>query len=168
MKDLARPGRLYYYDGLPAWLVRAPQPSRFKDVRMSLQFADFPLPNGGLLACILRLYDVPDQPFYVHRLFDPGDPGVAEYLDRCEKRRHWIVEIASGGQDPEVFRVASLDGAGFDERLRAARAHDRRLGSKRDGGAALRSFLAVFDAAAKEGGWEKGWKAVRKKFKIKA
>ena len=163
----ARTGELSYYDNLPAWTMRVPQPRRFQGVEMKLDFSAFLLPNGGLLAGVLRLYDIPDQPFYVHRVFDPTDMPVAEYLRTSLEALYWIVEIQSAGQDCDVFRVLSLKDTGFTEGCKRATAHNRRLGQALDGESALEDFLDAFDPAVQEGGWEAGWAAVRKKFKLK-
>ncbi|MFH2203681.1 MAG: hypothetical protein ABIJ96_11235 [Elusimicrobiota bacterium] len=166
--EITRPGHLYYYDGVPAWTVRVAQPSRFKDVRMTLEFGSFLLPTGGLLACILRLYDIPDQPFYVHRVFDLGDETVAKYLRTSLASRHWIVEVRGGGEDRDVFRVAQLTPTDFQARCENILEHNRRLGRRIDGDAALRKFLATFEPAAKENGWEAGWEAVREEHGLSA
>ncbi len=168
MSDFTRPGQLYYYDGLPAWSVRVAQPSRFKDVRLTLEFSAFPLPTGGLLACILSLFDIPDQPFYVHRIFNLDDDTVAKYLRSTVKAPYWVVEVSGGGEDRDVFRVLSLKETDFTAAHKKIAAYNKKLGKNLDGEAALRGFLKTFEPAAKEEGWEAGWAAVRKKFKLKA
>lgn len=161
---ITRPGYLYYVDGVPGWTIRVPQPSRFKDVDTSLEFRLFRLPQGGLLACIFRLYDIPDQPFYVHRVFDLSDPEVRRYLDASKEELQWIVEIKSSGEDRDCVRVIPLGGSGFTEGFDGAVEHNEGLGKKLDGGRALKKFLEVFEPAAREGGWEGGWDAVAAKY----
>lgn len=161
-----RPGYLYYYDGLPAWTVRVPQPSRFRAVETTLEFRPFLLPSGGLLACILRLFDVPSQPFYVHRVFDLSEAEVARYLKRSRETPYWVVEIKGGGQDADVLRIVALARTGFDEGLKAASAHNKRVGRALDGAAALARFLEHFEPASESGGWEAGWEAVAKALRV--
>ncbi len=166
MADLTRPGRLYYYDDVPAWAIRVPQPSRFRDAGITLEFRPFLLPKGGLLACILRLYDIPDQPFYVHRVFDPSDSSVADYLKASLEIPLWVLELHGGGQDPDLTRLVRLKAKTFKRHLTKILRHNKSLGIALAGPAALKEFLNTFDAAAKDDGWEAGWEAVRKKFKL--
>lgn len=161
---ITRPGYLYYYDEVPAWTIRVPQPSRFVKAKMTLEFRCFLLPQGGLLACIYRLYDIPEQPFYVHRVFDASEKEVARYLHASEERLHWLVELKGGGEDKDVFRIVSLKKTGFEESYRRALDYNKRLGRRLKGAAALRDFLEHFEPAAREGGWEAGWGAVGKEF----
>lgn len=165
MKDgVTRPGYLYYFDGVPAWTIRVPQPSRFAAVRMTLEFRSFRLPGGALLACIYRLFDIPDQPFYVHRVFDPSEPEVGRYLEASRERNHWFVELKGGGQDKDVCRIVSLAGTGFEESHRLALARNGELGGRLRGAKTLSVFLETFEPAAKSGGWEVGWDAVATQF----
>ena len=166
MDEIIRPGNLYYYDEFPAWTIRVPQPSRFQDVRLGVSFAAFPLPTACLIACIIRLYDIPDQPFYVHRVFDLTDEGVAEYVERSAAKKHWVLEIRGGGQDADVFRILSLEHSDLRAVLSFGINENKKKGSVLDGEKALKDFLASFEPAAKDGGWEAGWDAVREAFDI--
>ena len=167
MADLrAEPGRLYYYDDVPAWGIRVPQPSRFRDAGITLEFRTFLLPKGGLLACILRLYDIPDQPFYVHRVFDPSDSSVSDYLRRSRDIPLWVLELSGGGEDPDLLRLVRLKAKDFNRNLTRILRHNKNLGKALSGPRALKEFLKAFDAAAKDGGWEAGWDAVHVKFKL--
>lgn len=161
---ITRPGFLYYYDGLPAWTIRVPHPSRFLKVKTSIEFRSFLLPKGGLLACIFRLYDIPDQPFYVHRVFDISETEVSKYLKRSTEAMHWVAELKGGGEDQDVIRILPLEGTNFEEGSREVLNRNKRLGKRLDGASALRKFLDLFEPAAKDGGWEAGWKAVQTKF----
>lgn len=158
--DFTRPGRLYYYDDVPAWAIRVSQPSRFRDAGVTLEFKTFLLPKGGLLACILRLYDIPDQPFYVHRVFDPSDSSVSDYLNRSLETPLWVLELHGGGQDPDLTRLVRLKAKAFKRDLAKILRHNKILGKALNGPSALSGFLKTFDAAAKDGGWEAGWAAV--------
>ncbi len=161
MADFRRPGRLYYYDDVPAWSIRVPQPSRFRNAAISLEFKTFLLPKGGLLACLLRLYDIPEQPFFVHRVFNPGDSSASDYLTRTLDAPLWVLELHGGGQDPDLTRLVRLDAKAFKRNLTKVLRHNKSLGKKLAGAAALSGFLNIFDAAAKDGGWEAGWAAVQ-------
>ena len=157
---ITRPGFLYYYDDVPAWTIRVPHPSRFKKVRTTLEFRRFLLPKGGLLACIFRLYDIPEQPFYVHRVFDISEAEVAKYLKRSAETMVWVVELKGGGEDQDVIRILSLKDTGFREGYREVQASNKKLGKRLDGSASLQRFLELFEPAAKDSGWEAGWEAV--------
>lgn len=159
-----RPGKLYLYDGIPAWNIHVPQPSRFRHVKTTLEFRAFRLPGAGVLACILRLFDVPEQPFYVHRAFDPGDPGVSDYLAKSQESLLWVVELRGSGEDPGCVRLLALKDSGFLECHAEVQKHNRSLGTRLDGAGALKEFLMTFEPASKEGGWEAGWEAVGERF----
>ena len=105
--EFTRPGKLYLYDGFPAWKIRVPQPSRFREVRHTLEFRPFHLPTAGILACVLRLFDIPEQPFFVHRAFDSADPQVAEYLEQSRTSLLWVVELRGSGEDQGCVRLLS-------------------------------------------------------------
>lgn len=161
-----RPGKLYLYDGFPAWKIRVPQPSRFREVRNTLEFRPFYLPTAGILACVLRLFDIPEQPFFVHRAFDSADPQVADYLEQSRQSLLWVVELRGSGEDQGCVRLLPLKETGFSGGLESVAGHNRSLGGKLDGGAALRAFLEVFEPTSKEGGWEAGWEAVGERFAL--
>lgn len=167
MPEITRPGTLYYYDGLPAWTIRVPQPSRFRRVPYTLEFRAFKLAQGALLACIYRLYDIPDQPFYVHRVFDLSDDEVARYLKESEKSGLWVVEFVGGGEDKDCFRIASLKSCGFYEGCQSCLEYNENLGPNLNGPEALKGFLEVFEPAAQSSGWEAGWEAVAKSSELK-
>lgn len=168
MPEITRPGTLYYYDGLPAWTVRVPQPSRFRHAPYTLEFRAFKLAQGALLAGIYRLYDIPDQPFYVHRVFDLSDEEVTRYLQESEKSGFWVVEFVGGGEDKDCFRIASLKSCGFYEGFQDCLEHNKDLGQDLSGPAALQRFLDIFEPASQSSGWEAGWDAVEKSLVLKA
>lgn len=166
-RDVTRPGYLYYIDGVPGWRIRVPQPSRFQGVDISVQLRLFKLPPGCLFAMIFRLYDVPDQPYYVHRVLDVSDLEVEGYLTETLKHLVWIVEIEGTGEDKGCVRAISFRDTRFTRLIREARVFNGELGPAHDGSAALTAFLDVFEPAAKEAGWEAGWAAVDEKFGLK-
>ncbi len=67
---------LHYVDGRPAWRVAVPNPPQFRNVRSEIDFSLFNLKAASLPAYWLRLYDIPHQPYFVHRVLDLGDATV--------------------------------------------------------------------------------------------
>lgn len=114
----------------------------------------------------LELYDIPDQPFYVHRVFDLSEESVARYTDRSLEALYWVIEIRSGGEDHDVVRIVSLRDGGFSAAVQAIRAYNASLGKKLDGACALRKFLETFEPRAQQSGWEAGWDAIRARYKL--
>jgi hypothetical protein len=157
-------GELHYYDECPAWKVVAPAAERFKDVEYRLAFHVFCLPQGALIACWLRLYDIPDQPFFLHRILDVSDARVAEYLERMASSKKLVLLFASSGEQEDFAIDLDLSNSELGEVLRTATEHMQSLAAP-DGRAALEAFLAVFDPALKSrGACDLAWDDVDKAF----
>jgi hypothetical protein len=91
-----------HYDGdRPAWRICIEKPLSFAGVPYRIKCRLFRLPQGALFGLLLNLYDIPDQPYYVHRVFDLSDPAVVRYLSAC----------IQGCFIEGIFEPAGVDGA---------------------------------------------------------
>lgn len=160
---------LFFQDDVPAWRITVPQPTRFKGVRYDIWFQLFTLPNGTLIGCWLRLYDVPDQPYFVHRVLDLGDEVVQQYMDRLRKARKMVLLFESTGELDEGFaQEVEINGPELNKTLREGLERVDALGAV-DEEAALDDFMEVFNAALRErGDVGQAWEAVLERFPLKA
>jgi len=153
---------LEYKDGLPAWRIRVVQPDRFRGVRYVLQTRLFRLPEGALLAVLLKLYDVPEQPYFVHRVMDLTDPEVVRYVEATWRAGRVLAILDSAGQQEGFQRGLELDGDHWRRCFEEGLAHNGRIQS--NGEASLDSFLKVFRPTSQEKGVESAWDEVDKAF----
>jgi hypothetical protein len=156
-----QPARVEYVEGRPAWPVSVVHPSRFRGVEYDLAFELFRLPQGALIACLMRLYDIPESPYFLHRVFDLSFAPVREYLHALVDAGDWTLVLESKGSEPSVTRRMRLDDELLAKLLAHGEAFNARL-AKVEGSKALEQFLSVFEPAAEKNGCEAGWKAVER------
>ena len=133
----------------------------FRGVRYEVQFSFFRLPEGALIACLLKLYDIPESPYFLHRIFDVSFPPVRKYLGEVAKSGGWVLLLQSRGTEEDVTRGLDLETERLTIHLREADRYNSSLKEVK-GLEALEQFLAVFEPEAEKGGCEEGWKAVRR------
>jgi hypothetical protein len=151
---------LHYEDKHPTWKLRTVQPSRFREVRYRLQTRLFLLPEGALLGSLLNLYDIPNQPYFIHRIMDLSDPEVGRYIEACGRRSQVTAIFESQGQEPGFRRKIDLDGPAWLTHLIQGRAHNARIHSRGD--KALEIFLDIFHRVSRERGVEPAWDEVER------
>lgn len=155
---------LFYYDEKPAWRILVPHPARFKRVQYRIRFQLFALPQGILLGWWLRLYDVPDQPYFVHRVVDLGDAVVWDYMRRLAAKKVIVLVFESTGTEAGFAEELAVEGTDLDLILGDGEKRLQAMG-KQDGRAALDAFMAIFNEALPARG-EVGlaWKAVHEQY----
>jgi len=154
------PVDIHYYDDEPAWKVVAADPSRFRGVNYDLEIKLFRMPTGGVVALWLRLYDVPDQPFFLHRVLDPTDETIGPYLRAIKKAGKIVVMFESPGEQEGFAVELPVNPEGVKEVLEGAQSHNEQLGDGAIGDKAVEDFLQVFNPSLKEdksveAAWEK-------------
>jgi hypothetical protein len=154
-----QPAKVEYIDGRPAWPVGVVHPSRFRGADYDVQFCLFRLPQGSLIACLLRLYDIPESPYFLHRVFDVSFPPVREYLHALVDAGEWMLVLESKGSEATVTRRLKVEQEGLAKLLAQGEAFNSRL-PRVEGAKALEQFLALFEPEAEKGGCEAGWRAV--------
>lgn len=155
---------LFYYDNKPAWRISVPHPARFRGVQYRIRFQLFVLPQGVLLGWWLRLYDVPDQPYFVHRVVDLSDQVVRDYMERLADGKSIVLVFESNGTEPGFAEGLSVEATGVEDLLSEG---VKRLAAMpdQDGRAALDAFMTVFnEALPARGDVGAAWKAVVEKF----
>ena len=159
---------LFFQEDLPAWRITVPQPGRFSKASYDIQFRLFTLPSGTLIGCWLRLYDVPDQPYFVHRVLDLGDAVVQKYLRRLLDAKRLMLVFQSTGEADEGFsRRIDIAGDDLGNAIRAGLERVRGLGPVVDE-AALDDFMSVFNAALRaRGDVGRAWAAVQERYPLK-
>jgi hypothetical protein len=155
---------LHYEAGQPAWRISVVQPSRFREVDYELKIRLFLMRQGALFGVLLNLFDVPEQPYFVHRVMDLSDPKILAYLDACVRTGLLVAVFEPKGEDEGFRRELRLDAALWEKELRAGQAHNRRL--RTDGDKALAAFLDVFNPASMTKGVESAWDEVGLKFDL--
>lgn len=149
---------LHYEGGRPAWRITVVQPSRFKEVNYELRARLFRMPQGSLLGVLLNLYDVPDQPYFIHRVMDLSDKEVSKYVRGCVKEGNLVAVFEPKGEDDGFERELTVDIRAWETCLRQGQAHNRKVDV--DGAKALDAFLEVFNAVSREKGVEPAWEEV--------
>lgn len=149
---------LHYQDGRPAWSLRTVQPSRFRDVPYEMHLRLFRMPQGALLGILLNLYDVPDQPYFIHRVLDLSDPSVSRYLSACVEHRGLLAVFEAVGEEAGFQREIEIDPELLASALREGAEHNASI--QADGEQALESFLNVFNPVSRERGVEPAWEEV--------
>ena len=155
---------LFYYDDKPAWRICVPHPARFKGVQYRVRFQLFAMPKGVLIGWWLRLYDVPDQPYFVHRVVDLGDSVVWDYMRRLAEKRIIVLVFESTGTEAGFAEELSVEGTGLESLLKDG---EKRLDvlKGQDGRAALDDFMTIFnDQLPKRGDVGAAWKAVLERY----
>lgn len=159
---------LHYIDNRPVWWVAVPDPQQFRDVESKLDFSLFKLRTGALIAYWLRLYDIPDQPYFVHRVLDLSDAHAFQYAKRMAASNRLLVLLET---KTSIFSTVEVELA-FDEVnlsaiLEEGLAHNRELDTT-DGRTALNEYTAIFNQSmGKELSVGKAWQAVREALCLK-
>ncbi|MBI4678761.1 MAG: hypothetical protein HY748_14370 [Elusimicrobia bacterium] len=154
--------RLAVIDGMPAWAVRVVQPDRFSEVRCILEPRVFKLPQGALFAVNLQLFDVPEQPYFIHRVLDLSDPEVVAHLDLCGRTGRLVIAFDTVGQAVGYNRTLELDGGRWQLLLKEGQAFNATV--QVQGQASLDAFLEVFLPVSRERGVKAGWGAVGERY----
>jgi len=151
---------LFFYDNKPAWRISVPHPARFRGVQYRIRFQLFVLPQGVLLGWWLRLYDVPDQPYFVHRVVDLSDQVVRDYMERLAEGMSIVLVFETNGTEPGFAEALSVEATGVEELLVEG---VKKLAAmpNQDGRAALDAFMNIFnEALPARGDVGAAWKAV--------
>lgn len=156
-------GKVHYIEGKPAWVIRVPQPGRFKGVERSLQFRLFYTPQGALIACLLKLYDIPDQPYFIHRVFDISHDSVWEFLTQLTRSGNCALDFESKGNEEGFIEKIPINARALSEMLQHGFAYNTGL-KQLNGPESLDRFLEVFEPCAQKYGCEAGWEEVEKHF----
>lgn len=158
LKAMAHTIEIDFHKDLPAWRLRIVQPERFRAVETSLQVRLFKMPRGALLAVLLKLYDVPEQPYFAHRVMDLSDERVSQHARLCAAEGRMLLLFEAMGVQGGFTRALALDRAAWERVLEDGASHNR--GRAVDPDAALDEFLRVFEPASRRGGVEAGWAEV--------
>jgi hypothetical protein len=145
---------LEYFEGRAAWKLDLEQPESFRSVELRLRVRLFRPRHGAVFASWLRLYDLPDRPYSIHRVLDISDSACQRWLGAAA--REGAIELLL----PGYRRTLSVEEFHIAELVELAQIH---IGQQKapDGDAALQSFLGVFNAAQKERyDVERAWKRV--------
>lgn len=154
---------LFVVGGKSAWRIRVPQPERFRGVRHDLRFRLFRVRGGKLIGCWLRLFDIPDQPYFVHRVLDLADPAVSEYMDRALRQGAMVLVFESRGTEAGFSREIPVPAAELGAALRGA-ARAGKPAEEEGGSAGVEEFMAVFNPALRElRDVGKAWDAVERR-----
>jgi hypothetical protein len=152
---------LDYDDGNPAWRLSTVQPSRFRDVRYSIQTHLFRLPEGALIGILFNLYDIPNQPYFIHRIMDLSDPEVERYVEACIRHKKIVTVFESKGEEIGFRRDIKIDTDAWRECLLEGRAHNAAINA--DGDKALEIFLEIFHRISRERGVEPAWEEIERR-----
>ncbi|HBL19203.1 MAG: hypothetical protein A2X36_10170 [Elusimicrobia bacterium GWA2_69_24] len=155
---------LFVVEGKSAWRIRVPQPERFRGVRHDLRFRLFRVRGCALIGCWLRLFDIPDQPYFVHRVLDLSDPAVAGYMDRVLRQEAMVLVFESRGTEDGFSREIPVPEAELGAVLReASRGGKPKAGERASGG--VEEFMSAFNPALRElKDVGKAWDAVERRF----
>ena len=144
---------------------------------MTITFRPFLLPQGGLLACLIRFHDDPDEPSIVHRVFDLEDDDEEAFLAASEHHLRWRLELLPGtnanagqgrsgqggrGGRTKVILEVSLEGAGVMEAFEAVIGHNGKLGARLDTAAALEFVLSKLSGVSDHHGLDTAWATIEK------
>ncbi len=153
-----RPARtitLDYDNDRPAWRLRTVQPSRFRNVRYKVQTRLFLMPEGALIGILFNLYDIPNQPYFIHRIMDLSDLEVEHYINSCVHHGRIVTVFESKGEEIGFRRDIELDAEKWRQCLQEGLAHNSSIDT--DGDRALEIFLEAFHRISRERGVEPAW-----------
>lgn len=156
---------LHYEEGRPAWRLSTVQPSRFKEVRYEVQARLFRLNDAALLGILLNLYDIPDQPYFIHRIMDLSDPEVLRYVEACGRHGKILTVFEPKGMEEGFAREIALDAEQWHRCLLEGRAHNAAITT--DGDKALEAFLEIFHKVSRERGVEPAWEEVERRLSVR-
>jgi hypothetical protein len=154
--------QLDYKEGRPAWCLRLVQPQRFQNVEYSLQARLFLMPKGALIGILLKFYDEPAQPYFIHRVMDLTDPAVIRHVKACAEAKEIVAALETVGEQPGFDRTLKLDAAQWGACLRDGEAYNRSIPS--DGEKALDQFLEVFRPISETKGVDAAWDEVDRRY----
>ncbi|MFH2201616.1 MAG: hypothetical protein ABIJ96_00730 [Elusimicrobiota bacterium] len=161
LKGPARTITLDYEDTRPAWRLKTVQPSRFRGVRYQVQTRLFLMPEGALIGLLFNLYDIPNQPYFIHRIMDLSDPEVDRYVDACVRCGSIVTIFESKGEEAGFRRDIELDAEEWRACLDEGREHNASI--ETDGSRALEIFLDVFHRISRERGVEPAWDEIARR-----
>ena len=157
---------LHYEADHPAWRISVVQPTRFSAVRYELTCRLFRMPQGALFGVLLNLYDVPDQPYFLHRVMDLSDPEVVRYLESCAGTGSVLAVFEPKGEDHGFQRRLTFDPKVWRRCLTDGQRHNK--GVRVNGDQALSLFLEVFNPVSREKGVEPAWDEVERRYDCSA
>ncbi len=150
-------------DECPAWRVMVDYPKDFQEAEYSIDFSLFCMSNGALIACWLRLYDIPIQPYFVHRVLDIFDEVVVEYLTQVDLNERILLILENQFGESLTQRIAVADQ--ILDLLVSGQRHLQQIGEQ-ELGTALDDFTSVFDKELGESfDVGKAWQHVRNALK---
>ena len=97
-------------DGIPVWVVRVVNARRFRGVQGVIKARVVKMREGAVLLTNLDLYDIPDQPYFIHRVLDLGEATCAAWARALARERSMIVEVHCKGTGGEHRLTAWLNG----------------------------------------------------------
>ena len=158
-----------FHHGIPVWRLRVAGPDSLSGGEVV--FRAFLLPEGALLACLVRFECPAGRLVLAHRVFDVTDPAVETYIAGSEHHLRWRTEIYDArrvGRDrPRSAGRAGRRGRGRSEGQRAddppleqVLAHNAALGTDADVGSAYAFLTATFREYATSYGVEAAWSAL--------
>lgn len=159
---------LGFHRGIPVWRLRVANPDSLLDGEAV--FRAFLLPEGALLACLVRFESVVDRTVLVHRVFDVTDTTVETYMACSEHHLRWRIEMYDAKQvgntelvpsrDPDAVREVNLKDSGLMAAFEQVLAHNAALGVHADVGSAYAFLTATFRDYAEAYGIEAAWSAL--------
>ncbi len=154
--------------GLPVWRIKVADPESLLDGEAV--FRAFLLPEGALLACLVRFESVVDRTVLVHRIFDVSDPSVETYMAGSEHHLRWRIEMYDARQvgntelaparAPDAVREVDLKDSGLMTAFEQVLAYNAALGAHADIGSAYAFLTATFRDYAASYGIEATWSAL--------
>jgi hypothetical protein len=152
---------LDYFEGRAAWKLDLEKPESFRSVELRFRIRLFRPPRGALMSSWLRLYDLPDQPYSVHRVLDLSDGACRRWLEAAAREQ--VIELML----PGYVRTLSIEEFCIAELVELGQIHIAQQTAP-DGDKALETFLEIFREAMKERhDVERAWKAVDESLKRK-
>lgn len=126
------------------WRIDVEAPNSFRDVPIKLETAVFTMPTGALIGLWLRLYDIPERPYFVHRILCFEDPVSSKWLRAIAATGVLIVRLTTTMRDSTLLLRPPVDSGRLSSLLELSDEHNRRLDCL-DSTAALDQFNDVFD-----------------------
>jgi hypothetical protein len=152
---------LDYFEGRAAWKLDLEKPESFRSVELRFRIRLFRPARGALISTWLRLYDLPDQPYSVHRVLDLSDGACQRWLDAAA--REHVIELMLPGYE----RTLSVEEFCIAELVELGQIHIAQQTAP-DGNKALDIFLEVFrEAMDQRHDVARAWKAVDESLKRK-
>lgn len=159
---------LGFHRGIPVWRLRVANPDSLLDG--DAVFRAFLLPEGALLACLVRFESVVDRTVLVHRVFDVTDTTVESYMACSEHHLRWRIEMYDAKQvgnaelvparEPDAVREVNLKDSGLMAAFEQVLAHNAALGVHADVGSAYAFLTSTFREYAEAYGIEAAWSAL--------